>query len=422
MEPESLAQRSRAPTETDLPLEEVRRRILAELAPVSGSERVPLATSLGRVLAEDVHAAVDVPPHDNAAMDGYAVRSADLPAEGAAELQLAGRVLAGERREAELPPGHGVRIMTGAPLPPGADAVVIQERAELVGEAHVRLPGGVGPGENVRRAGEDIAAGAVALGAGCRLRPQEVGVIGSVGRAEVTVHRRPLVVFFATGDELRSPGEALAPGQIYDSNRPMIVAALRRLGVEVQDLGVVGDDPATLEATLHQVGGYADAVITTGGVSVGEADHVKPALEAVGDVAFWRVAVRPGRPLAFGWVGQAAFFGLPGNPVSAAVSLYKLVQPGLRRMMGERGDLAPVRIPALTAEPLRKRPGRAEFQRGILEHGADGVARVVSTGSQGSGVLTSLVHANCLIYLEADRGDVGAGETVHVQPLEGVQL
>ena len=405
-----------------LALSEARERILADLAPVLGVERVPVREALGRVLAEELKAPVDVPGHDNAAMDGYAVRSADLPAEGAAELRLAGRVLAGDAPVEALDPGTCARIMTGAPLPAGADAVVMQEHVAGAGPDAVRVPGGVAPGQNVRRAGEDLAAGSVALSAGRRMRPQEIGVVGSLGYPEVTVHRRPVVVFLSTGDELRSPGQPLAHGQIYDSNRHLLGAALRRLGVEAHDGGVIGDDAAALEAALGEAGGYADAIITTGGVSVGEADAVKEALAGAGDVAFWRVAMRPGRPVAFGRVGCAAFFGLPGNPVSAAATFYQIVQPALRELMGEAGPLLPPLVPAVAAERLRKRPGRTEFQRGILESTPDGAAQVYATGAQGSGMLTSLVHANCLIVLEQERGDVAAGETVHIQPLEGVQL
>ena len=404
-----------------LPLAEARRRILDEVAPLAGREQVPLGRALGRVLAENIYAPLDVPGADNAAMDGYAVRSADVPAEGAVTLRKVGCVLAGQARQQPLAAGECVRIMTGAPVPPGADAVIMQEEVGLMDEAEVVVPGPLAPGTNVRRAGEDLAAGSVALGAGRRLRPQEVGVLGSLGRVEVAVHRRPVVAFLSTGDELCSPGQTPGPGQIHDSNRHLIGAALRALRVQAVDGGILGDDVGALKAALGEAGCYADAVITTGGVSVGEADTVKEAVECAGDVAFWRVAMRPGRPLAFGRVGQSVFFGLPGNPVSAAATFYQLVQPALRRLMGEAGTLQPVQLPVIAAERLRKRPGRTEFQRGILEPGADGAVQVRSTGAQGSGMLTSLVHADCLIVLEAERGDVAAGETVQVQPLEGLQ-
>ncbi|ABM61036.1 gephyrin-like molybdotransferase Glp [Halorhodospira halophila] len=404
-----------------LAVAEARRRILDEVAPLIGQERVALAAALGRVLAENVHAPLDVPGADNAAMDGYAVRSVDLPENGPGTLRVVDRVLAGAARRDPLAAGECVRIMTGAPIPPGADAVVMQERVEDGDDGQVRIPGPVAAGENIRRAGEDLAAGSVALAAGRRLRPQEVGVLGSLGRPEVTVHRRPVVAFLSTGDELCSPGQTPGPGQIYDSNRHLIGAALRRLGVDAVDGGVIGDDLGALKAAISEAGSYADAVITTGGVSVGEADTVKEALACAGDIAFWRVAMRPGRPLAFGRVGPALFFGLPGNPVSAAATFYQLVQPALRRLMGEAGTLQPAQLPVIAAERLRKRPGRMEFQRGILEPGADGTVQVRSTGAQGSGMLTSLVHADCLIVLDAERGDVAPGETVQVQPLEGLQ-
>ncbi|MFW6380344.1 MAG: gephyrin-like molybdotransferase Glp [Halorhodospira sp.] len=419
---QSFVEATRAPRGDGVPVREARRRILEELAPRPGYEYLPLSAALGRVLAENVEAPVDVPAHDNAAMDGYALRSFDLPAEGTAQLRLAGRVLAGESCETPLEAGACVRIMTGAPLPPGADAVVMQEHAGVIDERWVQVSAGIKAGENVRYAGEDLAAGGVALSAGHRLRPQEIGVLGSLGRSEVAVHRRPVVVYFSTGDELRSPGQPLGPGQRYDSNRHLLGAALRRLGVEAHDGGVIGDDAGEVTAALCDAGAYADAVISTGGVSVGDADEVKQALTEAGDVVFWRVAMRPGHPLAYGQVCGAVFFGLPGNPVSAAANFYQLVQPGLRKLMGEAGTLQPLQLPVIAAEPLRKRPGRMEFQRGIVEQDGEGRVQVYATGAQGSGMLTSLVRANCLIVLEQERGSVAAGETVHIQPLEGVQL
>jgi len=404
-----------------LPLEAARERILGALAPVAGVQRVALGAALGRVLARPVHAGVAVPAHDNSAMDGYAVRSADLGVAGG-ELRVAGRVLAGEAWSQPLESGTCLRIMTGAPIPEGADTVVMQEHVEVLEADRARFPAGVQPGANVRAAGEDLSAGAEALGAGHRLRPQEIGVIGSLGIPEVWVRRRPTVAFFSTGDELRSAGETLAPGAIYDSNRHMLAAALRRLGVEIHDMGVVGDDFSALKAAFEEAGSVADALVTTGGVSVGEADHVKEAIEATGSVDLWRIAMRPGRPLAFGRVGGATFFGLPGNPVSVAATFYQVVQPALRRMMGESGPLMPVLLPAVAATAMKKRSGRSEFQRGIMEQQADGSVQVRPTGAQGSGMLTSMVKANCLIALEEDREGVAAGETVRVQPLEGLQL
>lgn len=404
---------------SDLPVAAARQRMREAVAPVAGTDRVAVGAALGRVLAEPLIADLDVPGHDNAAMDGYAVRGADLAAAGEAHLRRVATVEAGEAPGRALGAGECARIMTGAPLPPGADTVVMQERVAVDGEA-VRIPAGEAPGANVRPAGGDIAAGATVLEAGTRLGPAELGVIGSLGRVEVPVRRRLRVAFLATGDELRGAGEPLGPGQIYDSNRYTLHAALARLGVEARDLGRIPDEPEALAAALREAAGDCDALISSGGVSVGDADHVKPVLEREGQIDFWRVALRPGRPLAFGRIGGAAFFGLPGNPVSTAATYYQLVQPALRRMMGASGDGLPPLLEARAAEPLAKRPGRTEYQRGVVGPGADGRPEVRPTGTQSSGVLTSLARANCLVVLEAERGEVAPGETVAVQPLEGV--
>ncbi len=402
----------------NLPVAEARRRIAQLVRPVAETETVPLREALDRVLAADVASPLDVPPAANSAMDGYALRAADLPADGEAVLEVVGTVLAGHPFAGEVGPGQAVRIMTGAPLPRGADTVVMQEHARREGD-RVAIGPGHRPGQHVRHAGEDIARGSTVLAAGRRLVPADLGVLASLGVAEVTVRRRPRVAFFSTGDELRPVGEPLAEGQIYDSNRYTLHGLLARLGVEVQDLGLIPDDRAAIEDAFARAAAGADAVITSGGVSVGEADFVKETLDRLGQVNFWKIAMKPGKPLAVGRLGSALFFGLPGNPVSVMATFYQFAQPALRALAGEAvtGPLT-LRVPA--AERLRKRPGRTDFQRGILERDAGGRLVVRGTGAQGSHLLTSMSRANCFIVLPADWGDVEPGTEVEVQPFFGL--
>lgn len=401
-----------------LTAEEALRRIEAAIAPVEGIEQCALRGALGRVLAEDVRSAINVPAHDNSSMDGYAVIGADLPASGARELKLIGTSWAGKPYPGRIQSGQCARIMTGAVIPEGADTVVIQERVERDGDT-VRIGPGNAPGQNVRRAGEDIATGQVALNAGKRLMPAELGLLASLGIGEVKVRRRPRVAFFSTGDELRSIGEPLGPGEIYDSNRYTLYGMLQRLGVEVIDMGVVRDDREAIQRAFTEAAQMADAVITSGGVSVGEADYVKETLERLGKVDFWKIAMKPGRPLAFGRVREALFFGLPGNPVSVMATFYQFVQPALRRLMGETG-IQPVKVKACCTSRLKKAPGRVEFQRGILQTGADGTLEVRGTGEQGSGILSSMSRANCFIILPMECAAVEPGTPVDVQPFEGL--
>ncbi|MGH8615513.1 MAG: molybdopterin molybdotransferase MoeA, partial [Gammaproteobacteria bacterium] len=313
-----------------------------------------------------------------------------------------------------LNPGECVRIFTGAAMPKGTDTVIIQEHVRRDGDT-IRFAGAFPAGQNVRAAGEDISSGQTVLSAGRRLTPADLGLLASVGEGEVSVRRRPRVAYFSTGDELRSVGKSLSEGAIYDSNRYTLHGVLSRLGVEILDLGVVLDTPEAIRAILGQAARIADACISSGGVSVGEADHVTDALGALGRVAFWKVAMKPGRPLAFGTVGGAVFFGLPGNPVSVMVTFYQFVQPALRRMMGE-SDISPLTIKAHCASKLKKRPGRVEFQRGRLVRDEQGDLMVYSTGSQGSGILTSMSQANCFIILPLEAGQVAPGTMVDVQP------
>ena len=402
-----------------LGVEEARRRILDEVAPVRGTERLALRSALGRVLAADVRSPIDVPGHTNSAVDGYALAGTELPADGEREFRVIGTAWAGRPFEGAVSRGECVRIMTGAPLPAGADTVIMQEHVAAQAE-RVRIGVGHKPGENVRAAGEDLAKDQVALTAGKRLTPAELGLLASIGFPEVTVHRRLRVAFFSTGDELRSLGEPLGPGEIYDSNRYTLHGMLARLGVEILDLGVVRDRRDDVRAAFAEASTIADAIVTSGGVSVGEADYVKETLDALGRVSFWQIAMKPGRPLAFGRVGDAAFFGLPGNPVSVMVTFYQFVQPALRRMAGERGVGAPLTFRARCASRFKKRPGRTEFQRAIAEHDADGELIVRGVGEQGSGILRSMSLANCFAILPHDAGDVQPGALVEVQPFAGL--
>ncbi|HEY5718976.1 MAG TPA: gephyrin-like molybdotransferase Glp [Gammaproteobacteria bacterium] len=402
-----------------LSVDEALAQIAAQVTPLPGSQRVALRDALGRVLAEDVASRVAVPPYTNSAMDGYAVRGADLELGSGDGLRLVGEAFAGHAFAGTLGRGECVRIMTGAVVPDGADTVIMQEAVSVDGDL-VRFPPGVHPGDNVRHAGEDLPAGEVALRAGTRLLPAELGLLASLGVGEVTVSRRVRVAFFSTGDELCSIGEPLREGCLYDSNRYTLHGMLTRWGAEVIDLGVIRDEPALIEQAFRDAAAQADVVITSGGVSVGEADFVKDALDQLGDIGFWRIRMKPGKPLAFGRFHDGSwFFGLPGNPVSVMVTFYQFVRPALEKLAGrEPKPSLWLRVPCL--DRLKKVPGRTEFQRGILTTGDDGRLAVRSTGSQGSGILRSMSVADCFIRLEAESGNVEAGTLVDVQPFEGV--
>ncbi|MBI4693124.1 MAG: molybdopterin molybdotransferase MoeA [Gammaproteobacteria bacterium] len=393
-------------------------RVLAATSPVTGTQTLPLRDALDRVLAAPVVAGFDVPGEANSAMDGYAVRAADLPADGTLRLQIVDTSFAGRPAMRALGPGETIRIMTGAVLPAGADTVVMQEHVTVEGDRIV-VGSGHRAGQNVRLPGEDVRRGATVLAAGKRLTPADLGLAASLNVAELVVHRRPRVAFFSTGDELKPVGSTLGPGEIYDSNRYTLFGMLTRLGVECQDLGVVGDDRAALAAAFAEAASRADAVITSGGVSVGEADYTRDTLVALGSVAFWRVAMKPGRPLAFGHLNGALFFGLPGNPVSVMATFYQIVQPALEKLAG-LGAPARVVVKARTTTGLRKRPGRVDFQRGRLATNPQGELCVTPLGKQGSGVLSSMSEADCFVILPMTSGDVAAGELVDVQPFFGL--
>jgi molybdopterin molybdotransferase len=397
---------------------EARLRMLDEISPISGHEFVPVRSTLGRVLAVDIFAPHDVPAHNNSAMDGYAIRFDTLASEGDTRLNVVGSAFAGNAFSGIVGKGQAVRIMTGAVLPAGADTVVVQEVTRSENGA-VFIPAGQKQGQNTRQAGEDLARGSVALAAGKKIGPAELGLIASLGIAEVAVKRRLRVAFFSTGDELASIGKTLAPGEIYDSNRYILHGLLSRLGAEIIDLGVVPDQPAALEATLVEAAEIADAIITTGGISVGEADFVRELLGKLGTVKFWKLKIKPGRPMAFGKIGNAWLFGLPGNPVAVMVSYTQFALDALLRLSGL--DPLPER-PLLTVEAasaIRKQPGRREYLRGTVA-AVDGRWQVRTAGQQGSGVLRSMSEANCFVVLPENCAGVQAGESVGVQLFDSI--
>lgn len=400
-----------------LPLEQALATIFAQVSPISETENVSLYDAAGRISADAITSPINVPLFANSAMDGYAVRCADLCA--SEPLPVAGKAFAGSPFNGEWPAGTCIRIMTGAPIPEGTDAVIMQEQAE-VSDAGVRFTHDVKPGQNIRRPGEDIRAGAVVLPAGRKLSVAELPLLASLGIARINVFRRLKVAIFSTGDELQPVGTPLQAGQIYDTNRFAMRLMLEQIGCEVNDLGIIGDDPVALRNAFHRADSSADLVISSGGVSVGEADYTKQMLDELGDIHFWKLAIKPGKPFAFGKLQHAWFCGLPGNPVSAALTFYQLVQPLLARLGGYTEWHLPDRIRVKTTSALKKTPGRTDFQRGIFNRSAQGELEVRTTGHQGSHVFSSFSLANCFIVLEAERGPVAAGEWVEIEPFNSL--
>ncbi len=402
------------------------QEFIARLVPrVQAVEMRSIRAALGRVLARDVISTINVPAHDNSAMDGYALRGCELAGAGDTAFAVAGTGFAGAQFDGRVGPGQCVRIMTGAVMPAGLDTVVPQEFTRAEGDRIVVPAGVVRTGDNRRLAGEDLARGEAALKAGRVLRPADLGLLASLGQAEVPVLRRLRVAFFSTGDELRSIGEPLDEGCVYDSNRYTLWGMLQRLGVDLIDMGVVRDEPAALEAAFRQAAENADAVITSGGVSVGEADHTKQVMKTLGDVLFWKIAMRPGRPMAIGRITSrghdAILFGLPGNPVAVMVTFYAFVRDALLAMSGASPQPLPM-LRAASTQAIRKKPGRTEYQRGIVARAQDPAAgwQVEITGSQGSGILRSMSVANGLVVLGHEQGNVAAGDLVDVLPFDGL--
>jgi len=404
-----------------LPVAKANEVIRSFVKPVTGVELLPVRAALGRVLARDIVSPIDVPSHDNSAMDGYAVRSDDLRAAEPATLIEIGTAYAGKAFPGEVERGQCVRVMTGAVMPKNTDAVVIQEAVTAEGR-RITVPPGQERGQNRRLAGEDLKKGKPALEAGRLLRPADLGLVASLGIGKLSVRRRLKVAFFSTGDELVSVGKKLKAGEVYDSNRYTLWGMLERLGCEVVDLGVVRDDPKKLEAAFRKAAAGADAVVTSGGVSVGEADFTKQMMAKLGEVAFWKIAMRPGRPMAFGRIrsrGRSAYlFGLPGNPVAVMVTFYHFVRGALLHMMGRSDTELPL-LRAKSETAMRKKPGRTEYQRGILElKNREWCVRL--TGAQGSGILRSMSEANCFVVLGHEQGGVNAGDYVDVMLMDGL--
>lgn len=398
------------------PVETAMQEMLNDISPVTETQTLALADALDYVLAEAITSPINVPPFDNSAMDGYAVRISDL--QQSLTLPLAGKSFAGQPFTGEWPKATCIRIMTGAPVPAGCEAVIMQEKTTVAGE-QITFDGIPALHNNIRNAAEDIAEGEVVLDKGRRLTPRDIPMLASIGISTVTVYRRLTVALFSTGDELKKLGEPLAHGDIYDSNRYSVTAMLSRLNLDIIDYGIIPDDEELLRQTFLKADQAADVVITSGGVSVGEADYTKTLLEELGNIGFWKLAIKPGKPFAYGTLPNSKFFGLPGNPVSATVTFHQLVVPALAKMTNENYQPTP-RFNAIAKSPLSKAPGRMDFQRGIYSVDSQGQLQVVSTGSQGSGVFSSMSHSNCYIVLEQDRGKVAVGETVTIEPFNEI--
>ncbi|BDZ73062.1 molybdopterin molybdenumtransferase MoeA [Methylophaga marina] len=401
----------------NLTVEQARQRIHDLLSPISSWQKVSLRQALGQVLHQSVVSPRQVPPYNNSAMDGYALQSADIK-NAPFSLNNVGVAFAGKPYQGHVEAGQCIRIMTGAKIPDGCDTVVMQEQVESDNQT-ITIHTDVKAGQNVRLAGEDIDCGDTVLPAGRRLTPADLGLLASLGIAEIVTYRPLRVAFFSTGDELCGLGEHLGDGQIYDSNRYTLYGMLSELNIDVIDMGVIPDNRAALKIALEQAAADADVILSSGGVSVGDADYVKDMLAELGQVNFWKIAMRPGRPLAFGQIGEAMFFGLPGNPVSVMVTFYQFVQPALKRLAGE-SDTLPIIIEVPCDNAIKKRAGRFEFQRGILFRNNEGQLRVSTTGAQGSGILRSMSMANCFILLEENCDGLSAGSLVNVQPFAGL--
>ena len=402
-----------------LPPGEAMRRIRAHVRPVDATERVAVIDALGRVVARDVVSPMDVPGHTNSAMDGYACAAGSLPDDTPRWYEVAGTAYAGKPFAGPIGPSQTVRIMTGAVMPEGADTVVMQEHVEVDG-SRVRIPPGVKAGQHVRQAGEDITAGAIVVPRGRRAMPAEMGLLASLGIAEIEVYRTLRVAYFSTGDEVRPPGAPFEPGVVYDSNRFIMHGMLGRLGVEIVDLGIVPDRRDAVLDAFREASARADVVLSSGGASTGEADYVKEVLREIGQIGFWRIAIRPGRPLAFGFLDDSVFFGLPGNPVAVMVTFYQFVEPAIRTASGETDARPRPAVEARCTTRLRKKPGRVEYYRAALERDDSGALVVRSTGKTGSGLLHTMSDANCFIVLPEDGVTVEPGTMVEVQPFFGL--
>ncbi len=397
-----------------LSVEEAKNRILEHIDPITGTEKLALRSCLNRFLATDVFSPVDVPAHPNSAMDGYAIAGSDLPVDEDRHYQIIDTCFAGKPSSSVCREGQVIRIMTGGLIPKGTDTVIMQEQVKISDDGRAIIKSGHKIGQNVRLAGEDIPLNTKVLAKGHQINMADLGILASLGIGELRVFRRPRVAFFSTGDELRSIGETLNEGEIYDSNRYTLYAMLKQQGVDIIDMGVIPDEPDTLKNAFLEATEMSDMVITSGGVSVGEADYIKPTLKALGDISFWKIRMKPGRPLTFGALGQAKFFGLPGNPVAVMVTFLQFVKPALYYLASGKNK-PQVTLKAKSLSKLYKRPGRYEFQRGIFQQNEDGDLVVKRTGMQGSGILTSMSIANCFILLDENCEGIEEGDHIEIQ-------
>jgi len=396
------------------------KKIFNAISPIDENEIIPIRDALNRILGENIKSKINVPSARNSAMDGYAINKEDIPSNTTNTLKIVGQSFAGSPFKKSIKKGECVRIMTGAVMPSGSDTVVIQEHVSVTNsKTEIIVGNDIIPEGNVRQAGEDISTGEIALIKGKKLTPADIGLLASLGLSKISVVRKLRVAFFSTGDELRSLGEDLDDGEIYDSNRYTLNAMLSRLNVEIIDMGVIRDDKKSIEKAFVKAKVKNDLLITSGGVSVGEADYIKTILEDIGNVNFWKVAIKPGRPLIFGNLGKMLFFGLPGNPVSVMVTFYQFVQPAIKKLSGDYSDL-PLTVKIPSASKLKKKPGRVEFQRGIIEKDNKNNITVRKTGPQGSGILRSMSEANCFIVLPLDNKGVEPGDLVDVQIFNGI--
>lgn len=410
------------PFDNLMPVGEARQRLRDALRIVDQTETIALIDAHGRVLSDDVVSPVNVPGYTNSAMDGYAIAAASIPTSGQANLNVLGTAWAGKVFGGHVEAGQAVRIFTGGLIPEGADTVVIQEHVSIDGD-QLTIDSEVQPQRNVRLAGEDVLADQRVLLAGTALEAAELGLLASLGVNQITVYRQIRVAYFTTGDELRAldefSGDALEPGMLFDSNRYTLRGMLSRLNVEIIDLGIVRDNAEDTRAAMEKAASVADVVISSGGVSAGDADFVTQVFHELGEVGFWKIAMRPGRPLAFGQIDNAFFFGLPGNPVAVMVTFLQFVQPAIKHVMGLK-ESDPFTIKATCLSKLRKSLGRVEYQRGVIGNDEQGNLTVASTGKQGAGRISSMSAANCLIVVAADVPGVEPGDTVEVQPFYGL--
>jgi molybdopterin molybdotransferase len=385
---------------------------------IDKTQKQAIRDALGNTLAEDVISDINVPPHRNSAMDGYAIDSKDLDSAGDIQLKVIGTSFAGAPFEGRVSATECVRIMTGAMMPEGSDTVIMQEDTERSDDV-ITINKQHKAGQNVRHPGEDIQQGSVVLKSGKQISPADLGLLSSIGIAEVQTYCKPIVAFFSTGDELKSLGETLGPGDIYDSNRYTLHGMLKKMDVEIVDLGVIADDKTLIQQTLEKAAASADLILTSGGASVGEADYISEILAEIGQVNFWKVAMKPGKPLAFGHINKTPYFGLPGNPVSVMATCYLFVQPAIEYLKGQK-ETSHLSLKAKCLNKLKKAPGRTDFQRGILKQSENGELTVDTTGMQGSHILTSMSMANCFIVIPQQSGNVEAGENVEVLPFNGI--